>query len=71
MDNAIKCVFFLLLFFYGVHLCSFACLTGNSNVSVGVDTRRWTSGFCDHFWGFLLPPAFPGKIFCSVSVANV
>lgn len=47
------------------------CLTGNSDVFMGVDTRRWASCVCDHFWSFLLPPTVPSKVFCRVSVTNI
>uniref|UniRef100_A0A8C4NPR0 Si:dkey-98f17.5 n=1 Tax=Dicentrarchus labrax TaxID=13489 RepID=A0A8C4NPR0_DICLA len=46
------------------------CLTGNSDVFMGLDTRRWTSCIRDSFWSILLPPAFPSKVFCRVSVTN-
>lgn len=46
------------------------CVTGNSDIFMGLDTRRWTGFVCDHFWGFLLPPAFPIKTFCQVSVTE-
>lgn len=46
-------------------------LTGNSDVFMGLDTRGWTSCVCHHFRSFLLPPAFPVKVFCRVSASKV
>lgn len=42
--------------------------TGNSDVFMGLDTRRRTGCVCDHVWKLLLPFAFPSKTFCRVSV---
>lgn len=42
--------------------------SGCRHVFMGLDTRRWTSCVCDHFWSFLLPPVFLSQIFCRVSV---